>query len=112
MVFLFRPSMAAAGPAKTVTRRRSGPKKFKAETATLAETVAYNLGWGEAGLSHRAEVLAKRAGVLIVGTLANTFVRVFGTVEGTDVVGSLGYAGLWAAANGLVAVAYGILGQE
>lgn len=112
MYFLFRPAMAAAGPPKTVTRRRSNSKRFKAETATLAETLAYNLGWGEAGPSHRAEVLAKRAGLLIIGTIANTFVRVFGTVDGTDIVGSMGYAALWAAANALVAVAFGILGQE
>lgn len=112
MLFMFRPTMAASGPPKTMTRRRSNPKKFKPETATLSETLAHNLGWAEAGLSHRAEVLTKRAGLLILGTLANTFMRVFGTVDGTDVVGSLGYGGLWAAANGLVAVAYGILGQE
>lgn len=111
MLFMFRPAMAASGPPKTVTRRRSGSKKFKAETATLAETLTYNI-WGEAGPSHRGEVLAKRAGVLMLMTMVNTFIRVFGTVDGTDVVGSLGYAALWTSAQGIVAVGYSILGQE
>lgn len=110
MLFMFRPAMAAVGAPKMTKKLKT--RKFKPETASLMETIAYNLGMSEAGPSHRAEVLGKRALVLVAGTLANTFVRVFGTVAGTDVVGSLGYGGLWAAANLLVAVAYGFLGQE
>ena len=113
MVFLFRPTVAATGRASLTEPKRSRrPKKFNPETATLGETFAYNLGYGETGWSNRAQVLAKRTAVLAVCTLANTFVRVFGTVEGTDVVGTLGYAGLWAGANVLVGIAYALLGQE
>ena len=111
MLFLFRPAMAAAGAPKITAKKRAS-KKFRADTATFTETLAHNLGLGETGLSHRAEVLGKRAAVLVLGTLANTFVRVYGTVHGTDPVGSLGYSGLWAASNFLVAVAYSFLGQE
>ena len=114
MVFLFRPTIAAAGRAgltepKPRTRRA---KKFNPETATLGETFAYNLGYGESGWSHRAEVLAKRTLVLSACTFANTFVRVYGTVEGTDIVGTLGYAGLWAGVNIVVGVAFGLLSHE
>ena len=114
MVFLFRPTIAAAGrPGLTEPKPRSRrAKKFNPETATLGETFAYNLGYGETGWSRRAQVLAKRTAVLVACTFANTFVRVFGTVEGTDIVGTLGYAGLWAGANVIVGVAYALLSQE
>ena len=111
MVFLFRPTVAAAGRA-SLTEPKLKAKRFSPETATLGETFAYNLGYGETGWSHRAEVLAKRTAVLTFCTMANTFVRVYGTVRGTDVGGTLGYAGLWAIANVLVALAYAWLGQE
>ena len=112
--FLFRPTIAASGLGLKEPRARSrrAAKKFHPETATLAETLAYNLGYGEAGWSHRAEVRAMRVAVLAACTLANTFVRVFGTVQGTDVVGSLFYAALWAGAHGAVGVAYGWLSVE
>jgi hypothetical protein len=116
MYFLFRPTIAAAGTASLRESKSRGgsrrPKKFNPETATLGETFAWNLGYGENGWSHRAEVLAKRTAVLALGTLVNTTIRVFGTVEGTDLGGALGYAGLWAASNVLVGVAYGLLSNE
>jgi hypothetical protein len=117
MLFLFRPTIAAAGAmalreAKSRAGSRGKPKKFNPETATLGETFAYNLGYGESGWSHRAEVLVKRTAVLALSTFVNTVVRVYGTVEGTDVGGAAGYASLWAGANVLVGVAYGMLSNE
>ena len=114
MLFLFRPAVAAAGRA-ALTEPKARPrraKRFNPETATLGETFAHNLGYGESGLSPRAQVLVTRTAVLAVGTLTNAFVRVFGTVQGTDVVGSLGYAGLWTAAHVGVGVAYAWLSNE
>ena len=113
MLFLFRPTIAAAGKPTLIETKVKGRKvkKFNAETATLGETIAHNLGI-DIHLSHRAEVLARRAAVLIACTLGNTFIRIFGTVEGSDVVGALGYAGLWATAHALVGVAYAWLGNE
>lgn len=114
MLFLFRPTIAAAGrPGLTEPKPRSRKvKKFNPETATLGETFAYNLGYGESGWSRRAQVIAKRTLVLVACTFANTFVRVFGTVEGADVVGALGYAGIWAGANVVVGIAYALLSHE
>lgn len=113
MYFLFRPTLAAAGRASLVETRAKGrrSKKFNAETATLGETIAHNLGL-EKQPSHRAQVLLNRSLVLILCTVANTFVRVYGTIEGTDLAGALGYAGAWAAANALVGVVYAWLGNE
>ena len=113
MYFLFRPTLAAAGKPSLTESKAKGrrAKKFNPETATLGETIAHNLGI-ERHLSHRADVLIKRTGVLILCTIANTFVRVFGTIEGTDVAGSLGYAGFWAVAHALVGVVYAWLGNE
>lgn len=113
MAFLFRPTLAAAGKPSLVETKAKGrrPKKFNAETATLGETIAHNLGI-EKQPSHRAQVLLSRTTILIVCTMANTFVRVFGTVEGADIAGSLGYAGLWASAHALVGVVYAWLGNE
>lgn len=113
MFFLFRPAVSAANTSATDTKALlKKAKKFSPATASLGETFAYNLGYGENGWSHRAEVLAKRTLVLSACTLLNTFVRVFGTVQGTDIAGSLGYGGLWAGTTVLVAIAYGLIGNE
>ena len=113
MYFLFRPTLAAAGKPTLVETRAKGRKlrKFNAETATLGETFSHQFGI-DINLSHRAEVLLNRSLVLIGCTVANTFVRVYGTVDGTDLVGSLGYAGLWVGVNALIGVAYAWLGNE
>lgn len=113
MLFLFRPTLSAAGKPSLIENKGKGRKvkKFNAETATLRETIAHNLGMDKQ-LSHRAEVLVKRATVLVACTVANTFVRIFGTIQGTDIAGSLGYAGLWATAHTLVVIVYAWLGNE
>ena len=111
MLFLFRPTIAASGKALPQPRTRK-PRKFNPETATLSETLAHNIKFIEAGWSQRTVILARRTAVLTLCTLANTFVRVYGTVEGTDILGSLGYGGLWSAATILVGVSYGLLSQE
>lgn len=111
MAFLFRPTVAASGK-PALTRPKTSVRRFNAETATLGETFAYNLGLGETGWTHRAEVLAKRTSVLAACTIVNTFVRVYGTVEGSDVWGSLGYGALWAAAHMGVGLAYAHLDSQ
>lgn len=111
MIFLFRPTISASSKPEPKPRTKR-PRKFNPETASLSETLAHNFKFVEAGWSHRAIVLARRTAVLALCTLANTFVRVYGTVEGTDIGGSLGYGGLWAAATVLVGVSYGLLSQE
>ncbi|KAK5165897.1 uncharacterized protein LTR77_008821 [Saxophila tyrrhenica] len=111
--FLFRPTIAAAGTSVTPPRLSTRkPKRFNPATATLGETFAYNLGYGESGWSRRAEVLAKRTAVLSAGAFVNTAVRVFATVEGTDLGGAMGYAGMWAGACVVVAVGFGMMSHE
>ncbi|KAK3713072.1 hypothetical protein LTR37_008757 [Vermiconidia calcicola] len=114
MLFLFRPAISAAGkPQLTEQRHRSRKaKKFNPETATLGETFAYNLGYGPSGFSHRVEVLLKRTLVVAAFTFANTFVRVYGTVDKSDATGALAYGGIWAAAHVLVGVGYGVLSND
>lgn len=111
MLFLFRPTISASSKPEHKARTKR-PRKFNPETATLAETLGHNFKVFEQGWPQRMVVLARRTAVLAGFTLANTFVRVYWTVEGTDVGGSLGYGGLWAAATALVGVAFGLLSQE
>lgn len=111
--FLFRPAVAEPSrPALTEPKAVEDKPAFNPERATLLDTVSYNLGLYGVGWSRRAEVFAWRTLILALGTLANTLVRVYSTVEGTDVVGSLGYGGLWAAAGTMVGFAFAWLGDE
>ncbi|KAL1297018.1 hypothetical protein AAFC00_004612 [Neodothiora populina] len=93
--FLFKPSIAAARPLID---------PFDPVTASLPDTVRYNLGVGLH--SSRASILTTRTTLLIVNAAINTFVRVFGTVEGTDALGAAGWAGLWSAAALMVGVGF------
>ena len=43
---------------------------------------------------------------------SRNLLTIFVLVQGTDIAGTLGYAGLWAGANVLVAFAYAWLGNE
>ncbi|RMY92996.1 hypothetical protein D0862_09339 [Hortaea werneckii] len=87
-------------------------EEFNAETATLGETVAYNLGFGKQGFSKRAEVVAKRTAVLIGCSVINTVERTVMSVAGTDVAGAAGWASVWGVAGMLTAVAYAWVGNE
>ena len=111
--FLFVPAIASAGSI-SLSDHSHRPKKstFNPETATLSETVAWNLGFSDTSLSRRAKVLIKRTVILIACTFINTFVRVFYTIAGTEVVGALGWAGNWALAAVFVGVAYSWVGNE
>ena len=111
--FLFVPAIASPGTAG-LSDHSHKPRKstFHPETATLSETLAWNLGLGDVGFSRRAKVLIKRTAILISYTFVNTFVRVFYTIEGTELVGALGWAGNWALAAVFVGVAYSWVGNE
>lgn len=111
--FLFTPMIGARGnPGLTDPRIHPEKVHFDPETATLGETIAFNLGWGQDGFSKRAEVLMKRTAVLVSCSAVNTFARVLMTVEGAEAVGALGWAGVWAAAATLTSVAYSWVGNE
>lgn len=98
MHFLFIPTVTASNALLTALDAITEDAPFDPETATLAQTIAYNLGISKEGLSPKTEVLIKRTAALALGSGINTFVRVFGTVEGAEVSGAIGWAGLWASA--------------
>ncbi|KAI9664145.1 MAG: hypothetical protein M1829_006012 [Trizodia sp. TS-e1964] len=72
--------------------------------ATLAERV-----W--AGVGERGRVVAGRTVVLVLLTGVNAWVQTFGTVQGVESYGALGWAGLWAAAAALTGGAYWWVGS-
>lgn len=99
--FLFKPSIAAA---------RTLPTPFDPRTATLGDTFRYNLGLGSH--SNRASILTSRTTLLVAISGINTFVRVFGTVEGTDVFGAAGWAALWSIAAMSVGLGFAWVGES
>lgn len=114
--FLFVPAVAASNKLlralDPIAADAAEAQKFDSETATLGQTIAYNLGFGAGGFTTRTQVLTKRTAVLVVCSSVNTFVRVFGTIEGTELTGALGWSGLWAAAGVLTGIAYGWVAEE
>lgn len=87
--FLFAPATGARLNLGDIRARAFNPA-----TATLAETVRYNL-WG---YSKRTRELIKRTATLVVVSGFNTWLQTFVTVEGVESVGAAGWAGVWAAA--------------
>lgn len=67
---------------------------FDAASATLGETIKYNL-WG---YSKRSRTLIKRTAILASTSFVNTFLQVAATIEGVDLVGAAGWASIWSLA--------------
>ena len=100
--FLFTPAIGSRGnPGLTDPALKPEVTKFNPENATLGETLAWNIGFGKDGFTKRAEVLAKRSAVLVASSVINTFVRTILTVEGSETIGALGWAGVWGLAAAL-----------
>ena len=99
--FLLAPSLGA--------QTRIGDAKasaFNPATATFTETLRQNVwGW-----SKQTKVLLTQTAVLAAMVAANTAVQV-SALEGTDVVGAVGYAGVWVLAGLLSAVMFGWVGD-
>ncbi|KAF2773183.1 hypothetical protein EJ03DRAFT_265375 [Teratosphaeria nubilosa] len=111
--FLFKPAIGSrANPGLTDPTLKPEKVKFDSETATIWETLAFNLGFGEDGFSPRAEILAKRTSVLIACTVVNTFVRVLMTVDGTEPVGTMGWSSIWGVAAFLASTGYAFIANE
>lgn len=111
--FVFVPGVgSAANPGITDPKLKPKKAPFDPATASLRETLAWNLGLSEAGVTPRAKILAWRTGVLAASAFINISVRAYVTVDGAEVAGALGWAGVWAAAAGLVGLAYSWLGDE
>jgi hypothetical protein len=110
--FLFVPAVAASNKLLRALDAIAAPPKFDTENANLAQTLAYNLGFGPDGFTARTQVLTKRTSVLILSSFVNTFIRVFATIQGTEIMGALGWSGLWAGAGLLTGIAYGWVAEE
>jgi hypothetical protein len=83
----------------------SDHKRFNPKTASLGDTLMWNLGVGQ--FSGREGTLLRRTLLLTAFTLAHSFIRVFGTVEGATMYGAAGWSALWSFAA--LAVGYGFL---
>ncbi|KXT09441.1 hypothetical protein AC579_5984 [Pseudocercospora musae] len=111
--FIFVPAIgSAANPGLTDPKLKPEKVPFNPETATFSETLAWNLGFSEAGFSHRAEILAKRTFMLAASAFINTFIRAYVTIEGTEIVGAIGWASVWSFAAGLTGFAFSWVGDE
>lgn len=111
--FIFVPAVGSAGnPGITDPKLKPELAPFDPETASLGQTVAYNLGLKQSGFTRRAEILTKRTVTLVTCSFLNTFVRSFVTIEGTELVGALGWASVWATGAALVGAALSWVGDE
>ena len=77
-------------------------KAFNPETATLMETVRYNV-WG---FSKRTRTLVKRTATLVAVAGAHAWLQVYVTIEGAEGYGAAGWAGVWATAAALTGAAF------
>lgn len=82
--FLLNPSIGAVSGSATPVN------PFDPATATLPETVKHNVWF----FSRRTRTLIQQTTILSAFLLANTIQRTL-TLEGTDLVGGAGYAGVW-----------------
>ncbi|KAI8243525.1 hypothetical protein K4K57_005276 [Colletotrichum sp. SAR 10_99] len=81
-------------------------EEFDPATATLGETLAWNL-WG---YTTRAKVVISRTTVAMILTGANTYLQTFMTVNGVESHGAALYAGAWVFAAFLTGVGLGFVG--
>lgn len=91
--FLFLPALGAKPDAHDLKMA-----EFDPETATLGQTIWYNI-WG---YSKRTRTLIKRTAVLAIATAMQTGLRTYFTIEGVELAGAAIWAGMWAAAAVLV----------
>lgn len=80
---------------------------FNPETATLSETIIYNL-WGH---SKRTRTLIKRTTTLVLVTAFHTWLQTYVAIEGTEGYGAAGWSGIWAVAATATGLAYWWVGD-
>ncbi len=100
--FLFAPATGARLNLGDIRARAFNPA-----TATLGETVMYNL-WG---YSKRTRELIKRTATLVAVSGFNTWLQTFVTVEGVESYGAAGWAAVWAGAAALTGLMYAWVGD-
>lgn len=80
---------------------------FNPETATLGETIMYNI-WGH---SKRTRTLIQRTATLVSVTAFHTWLQTYVAIEGTEGYGAAGWSGIWAVAATATGVAYWWVGD-
>ncbi|KAL8646891.1 MAG: hypothetical protein Q9226_006666 [Calogaya cf. arnoldii] len=100
--FLFRPALGAKPDAHDMQMA-----EFDAETATLGQTIWYNV-WG---YSKRSRTLIKRTAILVLASAMQTGLRTLVTIEGVEPIGAAGWAGMWATAATLVGAVFWWVGS-
>ena len=101
--FLFTPTMAA----KPDEEEEEEIEHFDPSTATLSETLVYNL-WGH---SKRIKTLIERTVALIAVASVHTFLHTYGAVEGAEGFGAVGWSLVWAVAAAVTSLAYLYVGD-
>jgi hypothetical protein len=99
--FIFTPAVDAVP-----TRAELEAAKFDPETATLGETLWWNI-WG---FEKRTKVVIKRTVVLMLISGVNTFVQCYWTIRGVEAKGAAVYSGVWVVAAGVTGAALGFVG--
>ena len=103
-VFVFTPS----GAAPVDEARRRQVEGFDPATASLAETVRWNLWWG--WRDHTRSVVARTL-LLVAVTAANAFLHARLAVRGVETPGALAWASVWALASALTGLGLGLVGS-
>ena len=101
-VFLFTPTMAAKPDEADMQLA-----KFNPESATLAETMAYNV-WGH---SKRTRTMIARTTILVVMGFVHTWLHTYGAVEGAEGFGAVGWASVWALAAAVTGTSLLVVGD-
>ena len=101
-IFLFTPATAAKSD-----RHDKEIAKFNAETASLGDTVWYNI-WG---FSHRTRALIKRTATLVALAGVHTFLQTYVTLIGAEPLGALGWSSVWAVAATLTGLSFWWVGD-
>lgn len=114
LISLFLPIGAAAG--EFLFRASQGTKpdahdvqtaSFNPETASLSQTVAYNL-WG---FSARTRALIKRTATVVVITGLHTWLQTYVAIEGVEAYGAAGWSAVWSSAAALTGLVFWWVGN-
>jgi hypothetical protein len=100
--FLLNPSFAA----QPLSDSSTPADAFDPATATLAQTIEYNFY----NFTQRTRTLIQQTVILNAFLFIGTVQRCM-TLVGTDIIGAVGYAGVWVAANTLIALWFGWVGD-
>ncbi|GAM82270.1 hypothetical protein ANO11243_002490 [Dothideomycetidae sp. 11243] len=84
-------------------------KEFDPHSATLGETLAYNIGMS--GWGKREDILLRRSLLLAVLTVCASIAKIYGTVEGAELTGAIGWGSVWAATGLFAGASLGYIGD-